>query len=467
MLQLLRLIFFGSYYPVNPTLQLTNLNNSVNKRPSTEPITTLAKKTITPSMISCSTTLPPLLSTQNSLVEPPSLPDTRILNVIQKIGIAELTDITTQLLTIFWAAAAGNLQLACGGNANLQTNSAEVTGNNFTTIRSPRTVSNSSSSTSSITGNVTRPFSSLMHISNENLLNNKPPLSNISSSNTLLPVETEELSMTPDKLEIKINDEDEDEETDLNPIKPLKGVKFFLPDQRANPARLSTGSNMSTCSMESGDVHSPNSQALNFSPSTASLNSFLQNGICIKQTSITKKDIKIAAKAIEMIACFFQYRKDCVSYLLNTKLFNECVIDVLTGSISPEIRGYMEKFLLKLCQIDAAFKCKDHLINLIIKARLPLWANSSLSRTSTQRLILQSTQYFNLRSALLENMTIEEQSTYSIDLGKMLNDEVNWIIYFTHTKSLKHIDNILLNGHLCLTRALLTCETANKVSFFI
>jgi len=63
----------------------------------------------------------------------------------------------------------------------------------------------------------------------------------------------------------------------------------------------------------------------------------------------------------------------------------------------------------------------------------------------------------------MEGMTIEEQSAYGIDLNKMLNDEVKWLIYFTPTKNLKDIDNILLSGHLGLARALLTCETANKV----
>lgn len=164
-----------------------------------------------------------------------------------------------------------------------------------------------------------------------------------------------------------------------------------------------------------------------------------------------------------MIACFIQYRKDCINCLLNIRMFNECIIDVLTGSVSHEIRGYMEKFMLKLYQVESPHKCKEYLINLIIKARLPLWINSSFSRASTQKLIIQSTQYFNLRSALLENMTIEEQSVYGIDLSKMLNDEVKWLIYFTPTKNLKDIDNILLTGHLRLTRALLTCETANKV----
>lgn len=306
--------------------------------------------------------------------------------------------------------------------------------------RSPRTVSGSSSTSS--TGNMTKPFNLAMNISDKTCIivsnTDKKPNSIMSTA---------------------------DEDLTAADSKPTKEVKFFIPEVISKNARLSTGSNMSTNSMDSSENTSqpPQQQSFNSSPCTYTQGG-LQAAICIKQTEITNKDIKIAAKAIELIACFIEYRKDCVATLLGLKMFDECVIDVLTGSISSQIRTYMEKFLLKLFRMDLPhqLKYKDHLINLIIKARLPLWVNSSLSRTSTQNLIVQSTQYFNLRAALLENMTIEEQSAFSIDISKMLNDEVNWLIYFTPTKNLKHIDNILLTGHLCLTRSLLTCETSNK-----
>ena len=148
-----------------------------------------------------------------------------------------------------------------------------------------------------------------------------------------------------------------------NKNRSQKEVKFFIPDQR-----LSTGSNMSTSSVDSSDNQSQSSY-LQFSPSST-LNSnstcqALQHGICIKQTKVSVNDIKIASKAIEMVSCFLQYRKDSISYLFNMKMFNECILDVLTGSVSSEVREYAEKFLLKLSQIEThTFKCKDHLINL-------------------------------------------------------------------------------------------------------
>ena len=49
-----RLILFGSLYPINPSTQTSNSQNAVNKRPSTEPISTCAKKTIKPEMINTS-----------------------------------------------------------------------------------------------------------------------------------------------------------------------------------------------------------------------------------------------------------------------------------------------------------------------------------------------------------------------------------------------------------------------------
>ncbi len=261
--------------------------------------------------------------------------------------------------------------------------------------------------------------------------------------------------------------------TPVNSTRTQKEVKFFIPDKISDINRLSTGSNMSTGSFDSENNNnntnsnqSPCSSSHQTSLSPSAYNTSLgglQPGICIKQSHITNKDVKIAAKAIEMIACFIEYRKDCISQLIGIRMFNECLIDVLTGSSSPDIRAYMEKFLLKLCQVESPYRCKEYLLNLIVKARLPLWINSSFSRASTQKLIVQSKQYFNLRSALMEGMTIEEQSAYGIDLNKMLNDEVKWLIYFTPTKNLKDIDNILLSGHLGLARALLTCETANKV----
>ncbi len=475
LLQLLRLLLFGSFYPLHPTIHnQTQSNNCVNKRPSNEPITTCAKKTILPSMIGN-------FGTQSFLSQNhPNISNLTLnnhssndsnnhsyqngleidKNIIEKMTISEMIEIITQLLNILWSAAAGNLQFSFTQNSN----STDPNATSITTTSNKRTISNSSSSSSLVIVNKQQ----VQSASNILLIQvQQPSQSNMSSSgSTIIGGGGGSESLCRDLAELNKNRVDDNinieeclDNIDINNINKSTGiqkeVKFFIPNHR-----LSTGSNMSTSSIDSSDTHSQLSQ-IQLSPSSY-LNA-LHSGICIKQKSITIKDIKIASKAIEMISCFVQYRKDCLTNLLNMKLFNDCVIDVLTGSISTEIRIYIANFLLKLSQIETStVKCKDYLINLVIKARLPLWVNSSLTRSSNQRLISQSSQYFKLRCALLENMTLDEQSAYSIDLTKMLNDEVNWFTYFSPTKSLKDIDDILLTGHLCLLRALLTCETANK-----
>jgi len=121
LLQLLRLIFFGSYYPLNNTI------NS-NKRPSTEPITTLAKKCITPSMVDlhnnsnssyvcagASSNGAGISSVQAFAYRQSEIASSSAINendLIQAMSVGEVADLVMQLMTIFWAAAAGNLQLA-------------------------------------------------------------------------------------------------------------------------------------------------------------------------------------------------------------------------------------------------------------------------------------------------------------------------------------------------------------------
>ena len=454
LMQLLRLVFFGSIYPLNPTVPNSSADNSVCKRPSTEPITTCAKKTITPAMI-FSSSQPSSSQTTSFSANPQPCYETgssavflesKISSIINKMSVSEVIDLITQLLTIFWSASAGNIQLAY----------------NFSV--------SSSSSLTSIENNLSSSSSSNLRLQQRTLSNSSSHSNSQMVHTPLMPIEASEKNSTSTDTLTSLSDRnkesqlldaaktiEENEESldviDSNLVKSQKEVKFFIPDHR-----LSTGSNMSTSSIES-DSQSQNS-LIQFSPLT---NLGLQNGVCIKQKTITVKDIKIASKTIELISCFLQYRKDCIQPLLSIKMFNECIIDVLTGSVSAEVRFCMEKFLFKLSQTETStFKCKDHLVNLIIKARLPLWVNSSITRSSSQRLIQQSSQYFNLRCALLENMTIDEQCSYSIDLAKMLNNEIHWLLSFTPTKSLKEIDNILLTGHLCLIRSLLTCETANK-----
>lgn len=355
--------------------------------------------------------------------------------------LSEINELIAQLLTLFWSAAAGNIQLSStnartssGSTATLTDDTTCSTGGGGSTV--DMQVSSSSTQTNQL-GEQSEETIGLKMSSSEDMVI-------VHDMDTLLDNTAEEFP--------KVSLLDAATNSLCQTTSALrKEVKFFLPDH----GRLSTGSNMSTGSVESSNTASTVNQLSpqhNYSGrGTDGELLFLQPGCCIRQKKeIRVKDVKIASKAIEIISCFVQYRKECLPDLMNMKLFNECILDTLTGSISSEIRTHMEKFLLKLVQTDA--NLKGQLLHVIVRARLPLWLNSTLTRSSNQRLIAQSTQYFQLRCSLLENLSLDDQSAFNIDLNKMISDELNWLSHFTPSKSLKHIDSVLLTGHLCLLK---------------
>lgn len=370
LLQLLRLLFFGSVYPVNNTAAHIS-----HKRPSsTEPNSSCsAKKPMIQSEGAAASYHHHHSVTSDDAAHTPQKSVNSVMSrafahqnlsittqsLVNRIDASELKELMIQLLILYWSASAGNIELSPPSDESLNQE-----------VMNTSTSSNSGS-----------------------------------------------------------------KKTD-------KEVKFFIPYEDQNK-RLSTGSDTSI-SHHQGT---------------------LQPGVCLKKKSqISVKDVKIAYKSIELISCFLNYRKDCLQSLAKLKFFQDCLLDVLTGSISASIRTYTEQFLLKLYQIDAS---KEFLISLIIRARLPLWVNSSLTRSSSQRLITQSAQYFNLRCFILDYMTRAEQTQYGIDIGKMLSDEINWFNSFSpstasSSSSSRTLDNCLLTGHLNLTKSLLTCETADK-----
>ena len=353
LLQLLRLLFFGSYVPLNSV-------NYSNKRPSTSDLMSSSCCSPKRSMFQDDNKQQQHLSIEESPQKSTGGNSSKSIStqsLISRFDMIELKELIVQLLVLFWSASAGNIELT---------------------------------------------------ILDENL--NQEVANTSSGSNNARKESTGGGGG--------------------------KEVKFFIPYEEQQNKRLSTGSDS-------------NSQQM-----------LLQSGICLKKKGpISVKDIKIAYKSVELISCFLQYRKDCLLSLFSMKLFNDCLLDVLTGSMSVQIRTYTEQFLFKLNQIDI---CKEFLINLIINARLPLWVNSSLTRSSNQRLITQSSQYFNLRCLILDCMSSSDQQKFSIDIAKMLGDQIAWFKNFTSTQSLQKIDNCLLSGHLNLTKSLLTCETADK-----
>ncbi len=163
LLQLLRLILFGSIYELDPVVvpcpiitggQVAGGSNC--KRPSSEPIiTTCSKKTITPSMIlnqlneqknigtstiianasqeTTTTTTTTNAQTSNAFNNNSTCLEAKTTNLIQKMTLSEVVDLVMQLLTIFWSAAAGNIQLAYSSlSASSSLNSLSTALGNYT-----------------------------------------------------------------------------------------------------------------------------------------------------------------------------------------------------------------------------------------------------------------------------------------------------------------------------------------------
>ena len=160
LLQLLRLIFFGSYYPLSSAHQMGQSNH---KRPSTEPITTCAKKTVTPAMLISGSQGNETNTKWNSNIptDPSMNSESKILNVIQKMSINEMIELISQLLVIFWSAAAGNMELTAGN-----THQAAMSPSNWEdpNSRSPRISSMSPLSTSNKTLSSFQVIINLIHL---------------------------------------------------------------------------------------------------------------------------------------------------------------------------------------------------------------------------------------------------------------------------------------------------------------
>lgn len=214
--------------------------------------------------------------------------------------INEINELIAQLLTLFWSAAAGNIQLC---NTTLKSGSTATLTDEATPGSNPdmQTSSSELSTTAADSGDQTPGGRTVKSSVSEDMIV-------VHDMDTLLDTTTDEFPKVSllDSATATLSQTS----TATTSSSLRKEVKFFLPEH----GRLSTGSNMSTGSVESSNTTSTVNQ---LSPQHASGRGgsggdgeTLQSGCCIRQKKEIKvKDVKIAAKAIEIISCFVQYRK--------------------------------------------------------------------------------------------------------------------------------------------------------------
>jgi len=105
---------------------------------------------------------------------------------------------------------------------------------------------------------------------------------------------------------------------------------------------------------------------------------------------------------------------------------------------------------------------KQFLIKTIMKTPVPLWMPSCKGRGISHAILAQCTEYFNLRSYLLGDMSLREQECLSVCSKQMIEDELNFL--HNYTPCHRPVDCTLLAGHLRLVEALLLCEGVDKVA---
>ena len=193
------------------------------------------------------------------------------------------------------------------------------------------------------------------------------------------------------------------------------------------------------------------------------MNNQVHYGICVKTNSILPLDSEIAEKILELITFCFEKRSEYFATFLIQPFFADFLLEILIGTTSRQIRQCALRTIKRLCQIEiSSYDLRLLIHQILIKARLPLWTTSSIgTRGSNQKLLVQSTEYFDLRCYLTENLCEQDQNLLQINTKQLLNDEINWLASYTISSS-QTIDNILFVGHLKFLRTLLTCQTIDK-----
>ncbi|CAL1268833.1 unnamed protein product [Larinioides sclopetarius] len=192
----------------------------------------------------------------------------------------------------------------------------------------------------------------------------------------------------------------------------------------------------------------------------------LQGGVCAQQQFVREKDVLLSVKALEFLITCIKMRTDVFSKFVSVPCVSEFVIDIVLCSSSPVVRQCaLEEFSkLSTTMVNSSTTPRDFLIGVLLKARLPLWVQSSCIRGDSQRLLSQCTEYFELSCRLLHGLTDFDQKRLHVDPKQMIEDEIAWLQGFSPSSSavLQSADSALMAGHFRYVKTLLTCDGVQK-----
>ncbi|XP_033116308.1 ubiquitin carboxyl-terminal hydrolase 24-like [Anneissia japonica] len=196
----------------------------------------------------------------------------------------------------------------------------------------------------------------------------------------------------------------------------------------------------------------------------------LQSGVCLLKSKVSTGDAMIARDALELLVACLQLRSQLLNSFYSLPSVNDFIIEILLASGHQDVRrAAMEQlYILATTHIpDSPYLLQPRLflIQVLIKAHVPLWITSTYTRASNLRLLSQCKQYFDLRCLLFERLTSQEQSILGVNPRSMLEDEIEWLGNFESgagEESAVEMENQLITGHLQLMKSLLTCENVDK-----
>lgn len=183
----------------------------------------------------------------------------------------------------------------------------------------------------------------------------------------------------------------------------------------------------------------------------------LHGGICVSQDAVDRKDALLAQEALGFLFSCLELREDVSAWFCELRCVRDFVLDVLLGCGSEEVRCAARDGLHRLSRTVAGqTPLRPFLLQLLLKAHLPLWVPSSYTRGSNQRLLGQCVEYFDLACQLLA----DSKGDAPVDVAQMLEDEIAWLHSFSPSESAhdRDMDATLMTGHFHLIRTLVACN---------
>nr|CAB3267565.1 ubiquitin carboxyl-terminal hydrolase 48-like [Phallusia mammillata] len=191
------------------------------------------------------------------------------------------------------------------------------------------------------------------------------------------------------------------------------------------------------------------------------------------ESACKSADSLIARQALELLVACLELRPSHLECFFEVAHINSFIIDILVQPSDSDVRDCAVHQVYNLSNISSAMNKspRQRLLQILMKARVPFWHQTTLLRPKTQALVRNCIQYFTLRGKLIEDAIAEkQQKVCGVDELQNLEDEICWLTDFeiptsteyAESSSARHLDNTLLTGHLRLIKILTASPKVNK-----